>query len=126
MVGALVPAGCASGGGNGPANFDSPFDIVDERARVEVENGNWSDLDIWVIADNGGRHRLGHVPTGQTQSFSFDLKQLGQAREFRLLADQVGGRVILSPYVFLRGGDVAEWDVAFHPSNSRIFVRRSD
>lgn len=124
MLAAL--SGCAFGSGAGVGDGDGwvPRSSHGDRARVEVENGNWSDIDVWVIASNGGRHHLGHVDTGQTRSFPVELDRLGPTRELRFLADQTGADGILSPYILLLPGDVARWKVAFHDSNSNITVER--
>lgn len=107
LLGALLSAGTGCGifSRSDPAPAGSPLKM---EVAVEVENHNWSDLTIYLMA-GGLPHRLGMVTALSNASFAFPAQRLHTASGVRLRALPVAGRAFTSEPVLVQPGQAITW-----------------
>lgn len=77
-------AACASGGGNGAANDESPtYVTVDNRSRF--------DMTIYVVRDSGQRVRIGRATSNSTARLRIPSDLMFGLTSLRFLADPLAG-----------------------------------
>lgn len=116
----LAAVACAAAGA-GSAPADRP---AEARATVlEVENLNWQDMHIYVLA-GGQRWSIGQVTSLSQRAFELPDGVFGAGRDIVFLADPVGSVVAYhSDPVLLEPGDRVEWTLQNRLSQSSLFVR---
>jgi hypothetical protein len=75
---------------------------------VEVENHNWSDITVYLLA-GGLPHRLGMVTALGTASFGFPSQRLHTGSGVRLRALPVAGRAFTSEAILVQPGQAIFW-----------------
>lgn len=118
LAAACAPAAerSASTPGFGPA--------ATERAVVEVENRNWSDVTVYAVRPRGSRIRLGTVTSMTTEAFTLPARYLGAEGEVMLLAEPVGSTdVFRSQPVQVFAGQRVAFTVQNHLPISSLAVR---
>jgi hypothetical protein len=75
---------------------------------VEVENHNWSDITIYLMA-GGLPHRLGMVSALSSASFAFPSQRLHAASGVRLRALPVAGQPFTSDPILVQPGQAITW-----------------
>ena len=90
---ALVSLGaCLTRGGRAPEPAqDSSAVAASDSVTLEVENHNWSDVNIFVLKD-GRRTRLTSATAAKTTTFAFHRRTFGRTGSFRLVVVRIGGR----------------------------------
>ncbi len=94
------------------------------RIFVEVDNGNWLDVRVYAVRENGAYDRIGTVT-----SFSFRRLELPRWLtaanvQVQLVAAPIGStRRYRAPPVMVSRGDTIEWKLANNLSLSTIMVR---
>jgi hypothetical protein len=78
------------------------------EVSVEVENHNWSDITIYLMA-GGLPHRLGMVTALSSASFAFPSHRLNTGTGVRLRALPVAGRPFTSEPILVRPGQAIMW-----------------
>jgi hypothetical protein len=92
VLAAALVAGCArSHPVAGTKLSDVEVAIPPEPVVLEVENHNWSDINIYVLHD-GRRDRLTMVTAAKDVSMEFPTKLQGEMGVFRLIVYRIGGR----------------------------------
>ena len=100
--------------------FDSAFEPKDDPTVV-VENHTWWDLTVYLERDEV-HFRLGSV--GSQETGRFDLRPLGAATSYRLVADPSGSsEVMYSDPVFRTPNGVVHWILGAQGRMSRLTVR---
>ncbi|MDQ3389554.1 MAG: hypothetical protein M3483_08635 [Gemmatimonadota bacterium] len=95
---------------------------VDRATTVVVENGNWSNMTIYLVRDSF-RTRLGSVTSMQTATFRIPRDLLGSAFGMRLEADPLGSReVFLTPKFTANVGERIELKLHNHLAVSNVTV----
>lgn len=77
----LLPLGC---GGGGTRSSEQ------SRTTIRVENGNFLQMNIYVLRREGQRARLGSVPAFSTRVFRIPPALVFRATSLRFVADPVG------------------------------------
>lgn len=75
---------------------------------VEVENHNWSDITVYLIA-GGLPHRLGMVTALNNATFAFPSQRLNTSAGVRLRALPVAGRAFTSETILVQPGQAIFW-----------------
>jgi hypothetical protein len=90
VLAAALVAGCAR---SHPVTklSDAAADPPAEPVVLEVENHNWSDINIYVLHD-GRRDRLTTVTATKDVSMELPTKFQGEMGIFRLIVYRIGGR----------------------------------
>lgn len=92
VLAAALVAGCArSHPVTGTTLSDVAADAPLEPVVLEVENHNWSDINIYVLHD-GRRDRLTTVTATKDVSMELPTKLQGEMGIFRLIVYRIGGR----------------------------------
>lgn len=107
LFSALVSAGpgCGFLSRQDPAATGSP---VHSEVSVEVENHNWSDITVYLMA-GGLPHRLGMVTALSNASFVFPSQRLHTGSGVRLRALPVAGRAFTSEAILVQPGQAIFW-----------------
>lgn len=116
---ALLPLACAIGGGGSPQGEPSidPGPVV-----VEVNNRNWLDMHIYVVA-SGQRWSLGQVTSHSTGIYELPEGVFASGNDVVLMADPIGSNVAYrSDPILLERGDRVQWNLAHRLSHSSLFV----
>lgn len=117
----LAVAGCATGsGGAGGASSEATGE--DRVVRVQVENGNTSDIVVYALS-GGQYNRLGEVTGNQRTTLRLP-DYLSGTSEVRLVADPIGSRTAyLSERILFSPGDTLVLDVGPTLNLSSVYVR---
>lgn len=107
----LLVAGCASSG-------ETVSDIPEGTTPITIENYHAAAEDLQIYIQRSGsasRDRLGAVPRGETETFSFD----GETGEYRLIADMPVSSMDSEAFS-IRHETVITWNI----QNDRIITSR--
>jgi len=107
LLSALLSAGpgCGFLSHRDPAPTGSPLHT---EVSVEVENHNWSDITIYLMA-GGLPHRLGMVTALSNANFVFPSQRLHTGSGVRLRALPVAGRAFTSEAILVQPGQAIFW-----------------
>ena len=91
---------------------------------VEVYNGNWLDMRIYAVRENGASDRIGTVTSFSARELELPRWLVAANAAVQLVAVPIGStqRYAAQPVV-VSNGDVIEWKLSNHLSLSSIFVR---
>ena len=91
---------------------------------VEVENGNWLDMRVYAVRENGVSDRIGTVTSFSSKKFELPRWLARDNIEVQLVAVPIGStQRHVSPPVLVSKGDVIEWQLRNNLALSSIFVR---
>lgn len=101
LLGVLAfAAACVSGRGTRPG--------TEERAYVEVQNNDFSDMTIYVV-DGAQRVRLGQATGSRTTRFAIPTALIGFGRDLVFLADPIGSsRASVSERIYVTPGETIQ------------------
>jgi hypothetical protein len=96
------------------------------RVTVQVDNGNWLDMRLYVVVDGGAYDRIGTVTGFSKGKFEIPRQLTATNSPIQLVAAPIGSteRYAAQP-VMVSVGDVVEWRLANNLAMSSIFVRPS-
>ena len=86
----------------------APTGSLHTEVSVEVENHNWSDITIYLMA-GGLPHRLGMVTALSNANFVFPSQRLHTGSGVRLRALPVAGRAFTSEAILVQPGQAIFW-----------------
>jgi hypothetical protein len=93
-----------------------------EPVVLEVENHNWSDINIYIIHD-GRRNRLTSVTAAKDTALAIPPQYQGETGVFSLVVYRVGGRDIYrSPAISIRTGKTVRLTIESSLARSSIGV----
>ncbi len=105
--------------------FPRQENSVDSRERsevaVEVENHNWSDITVYLMA-GGLPQRLGMVTGLSSASFVFSSQLLNTGSGVRLRALPVAGRAFTSEMILVQPGQGITWTLENDLDTSSVTV----
>ena len=84
--------------------------LLSSTVAVEVENHNWSDITVYLIA-GGLPQRLGMVTALGKGSFAFPSQRLSTGGGVRLRALPVAGRPFTTETILVLPGQVISWTI---------------
>jgi hypothetical protein len=91
---------------------------------IEVENGNWLDVRVYAVRENGAYDRVGTVTSGSFVRFELPRRLTSHGMQIHLIAAPIGStRRYRSPPVMVSVGDVIEWKLTNNLALSSISVR---
>ena len=108
----------APGCGSFPARNPSP---ARSEVSVEVENHNWSDITIYLMA-GGLPQRLGMVTALRTAIFAFPSQRLNTAGGVRLRALPVAGESYTTETILVLPGQAITWTLENDLDHSSLTV----
>ena len=90
----------------------------DNRVRVEIDNQNTSDMDIYLV-NQGTRVPLGWALGLSKTTLLLPAGSLSASSQVRLLADPIGSaRSIRTPTLIVGPGQNVYWTIGTDPANS--------
>ena len=96
----------------------------DSRVTVNVENGNWLDVRVYALRENGAYSRIGTVTSFSKKSFELPRWVASSMVEVRLVAAPIGStQIYAAPPVVVSAGDVIEMKVANNLDLSSVMVQ---
>jgi hypothetical protein len=99
-----------------------PVEEVSGEISIHVVNRNRIDVMVYLSHD-GIRNRLGLATASTTTDFTLPLRLLGAGREYRLIGDPLGVRlVITTETLFARTGDEVTWSLEDSFARSTVVV----
>lgn len=99
-----------------------PMEEVPGEISINVVNRNRIDVMVYLSHD-GIRNRLGLATASTTTEFTVPLRTLGAGREYRLIGDPLGVRVVITTEtLFARTGDEVTWQLEDNFSRSSVVV----
>jgi len=88
------------------------------KTRVDIDNQNFSDMDIYLI-DRGTRVLLGSATGLSKTTLEIPTGAARSSWQIRLLADPIGdGLPISTPSLLVAPGQNVYWTIGSNPSNS--------
>lgn len=91
---------------------------------IEVNNGNWLDVRVYAVRENGASDRVGTVTSGTSTRFELPRWLTSHTMQIQLVAAPIGStRRYRAPPVMVSVGDVIEWRLANNLALSSISVR---
>lgn len=94
-----------------------------EKISIQVENRNKLDVMIYVV-HSGMQSRLGLATAFTTTAFELPLASLGSGADYRLLADPIGMRIVVTTETLhARTGDEVTWSLEDNFARSTVTVR---
>ncbi len=91
---------------------------------IEVNNGNWLDVRVYAVRENGAYDRVGTVTAGSSSRFELPRWLTSHGMQIHLVAAPIGStRRYRSPPVMVSVGDVIEWRLTNNLELSSISVR---
>jgi len=98
--------------------------VMDSRVTVEVDNGNWLDVRVFAVRENGAYDRVGTVTSFSSEEFMLPRWVTASGGQIQLVAVPIGSRQsYASPPIFVNTGEVIEWKLTNNLALSSIFVR---
>ncbi|MEJ2218649.1 MAG: hypothetical protein P8099_18835 [Gemmatimonadota bacterium] len=92
-----------------------------DTATVEVRNGNWLNMNIYLVR-NGNRVRVGGVDSFDEATFELEAARL-HGSDIRLLADPIGSpEYYLSPAIMVNPGQTVRLEIKNVLSLSTVAV----
>jgi hypothetical protein len=99
-----------------------PVEEVPGEISIHVVNRNRIDVMVYLSHD-GIRNRLGLATASTTTDFTLPLRMLGAGREYRLIGDPLGVRVVITTEtLFARTGDEVTWSLEDSFARSTVVV----
>jgi hypothetical protein len=93
-----------------------------QEISISVVNRNRLDVMVYVVHD-GLRTRLGLATASTTTNFNLALRMLGAGKEYRLIADPIGLRIVVtSETLHALAGDEVTWSLEDSFARSTIVV----
>lgn len=94
------------------------------RITVEVENGNWLDVRVYAVKENGAYDRIGTVTSFTSSTLELPKWMTSSMVQVQLVAVPIGStQSYAAPPVLVSAGDVIEWKLANNLNLSSIVVR---
>jgi hypothetical protein len=116
----LLTAGCARNSAQPTPEAD---DVNQVQMALEVENHNWSDINIYLMTGNHP-YRLGMVRAASTAHFAFPYARLTTSGNSRLRAYPVGGpRTVTSENLLVQPGQRIKWTLETDLRRSFLIVQ---
>lgn len=112
-----------------PSHLGAQSEVLQGSANqgtitVEVQNGNWLDMRVYAVRENGASDRIGTVTSFSSRKFELPRWLSGDNTEIKLVAVPIGANQrYASQPVIVSNGDVIEWNLGNNLSLSSIFVR---
>jgi hypothetical protein len=95
---------------------------VPGEISIHVVNRNRIDVMVYLSHD-GIRNRLGLATASTTTEFTVPLRTLGAGREYRLIGDPLGVRIVITTEtLFARTGDEVTWSLEDSFARSTVVV----
>jgi hypothetical protein len=120
---AVLSLGCSSGRASPSEPSPKPAPEQTEQAkpnrtRVEIDNQNYSDMNIYLI-DAGARVYVGSAAGLSKTTLTLPHGVVGPGYEVRLLADPIGGSAaIRTPDLVVAPGQSVYWTIGSTPGGS--------
>jgi hypothetical protein len=94
------------------------------RIIVEVDNGNWLDVRVYAVRENGAYDRIGTVTSFSSRRLELPRWLTAANIQVQLVAAPIGStQRYRSPPVMVSIGDTIEWKLTNNLSLSSIMVR---
>lgn len=91
----------------------TPASVPDDAREISISIVNRNRLDVMVyVVHDGMRTRLGLAPASTTTDFNLTLRLFGAGKEYRLIADPIGLRIVVtSETLHAVAGDAVTWSL---------------
>jgi hypothetical protein len=91
----------------------TPASVLDDATEISIRVVNRNRLDVMVyVVHDGLRTRLGLAPASMATDFNLALRLLGAGKEYRLVADPIGLRIVVTTETLHAvAGDEVTWSL---------------
>jgi hypothetical protein len=98
--------------------------VVEDAGQISIHVVNRNRIDVMVyVSHEGIRNRLGLAVASTTTEFMVPLRTLGAGREYRLVGDPLGVRILITTEtLFGQPGDEVTWQLEDSFARSTVVV----
>ncbi len=98
--------------------------LVEDAGEISIHVVNRNRIDVMVyVSHEGIRNRLGLAVASTTTEFMVPLRILGAGREYRLVGDPLGVRILITTEtLFGQSGDEVTWQLEDSFARSTVVV----